>query len=117
MRSRSWLRYCHRDLQHLDALPDVRILEYAGVSTLDKATGASGYSATASTNSVSTSARKRAALRRCHCLDQHPGSSDRFHLARVISGGGLFEDRIMGSVGTYNAAASLSTTASWAMQR
>ena len=97
--------------------PDLRILEYAGVSTLDKSIGASGNSATASAGSVTTTTAKELIFSANDVTSGTKGAGTGF-TSRIITSpdSDIAQDRIVSSVGTYAASAPLSVAAAWVMQ-
>jgi hypothetical protein len=99
------------------AYPDIRILEYAGVSTLDTTAGASGSSTTANSGAATTTAANELIFgaNMVATLTQGPGTS---FTSRIITtpDGDIAEDRIVTAIGTYSATAPLSPAGPWVMQ-
>jgi hypothetical protein len=101
------------------AFPDVRILEYSGVSTLDVTAGASGTAATASSGAATTTAANELIF-----------GADRVSTTTTAAGTGftsriitttdrdIAEDRIVTATGSYSATAAVSAGGgrNWVMQ-
>ena len=99
------------------AYPDIRILEYAGVSTLDKTASASGTSVTSSSGSVTTTAAKELIFSANTVATMTKGAGANFTKRTVTSpDGDIAEDAFASAVGTFSATAPLSATGSWVMQ-
>ena len=99
------------------AYPDIRILEYAGVSTLDKTVSASGSSATSTNGSVTTTAAKELIFSANTVATGTNGAGTGF-TKRIITSpdSDIAQDRIVASIGTYSASAPLTSSAGWVMQ-
>jgi|GEM_PF-1409400 len=97
--------------------PDVRILEYAGVSALDKTTSSSGSGSTASTGSVTTTTAKELLVAANTVATGNSGAGSGY-TARVVTypDSDLAEDRIVSATGSYSASAPLTSSGSWVMQ-
>ena len=97
--------------------PDVRILEYAGVTTLDKTAGASGSSTTSSSGSASTTAASELIVG-ANTVATLTRSAGAGFTSRIVTSpdGDIAEDRIVSSVGSYSATASVSPSGPWVMQ-
>jgi hypothetical protein len=96
---------------------DVRILEYRGVSTLDKVAASHGNSATASTPAVTPSAA-RELLVAANTVASSTAAAGNGFTQRTITypDGDLVEDRIVSSVASYRPTAPLTRSAPWVMQ-
>jgi len=98
------------------AHPDVRILEYRGVTTLDKVAGASGRSSTSSSGPVTTTAANELIFgaNMVSSMTKSPGTS---FTSRVITSpdSDIAEDRIVNAIGAYSATAN-TATGYWIMQ-
>jgi len=90
--------------------PDIRILEYRGVTTLDVAAGASGRSATPNSGSVTTTAPNELIFG-ANMVSSITKSAGTGFTSRVITSpdSDIAEDRIVSSIGTYTATANTST--------
>ena len=100
--------------------PDVRIAEYRGLdlgAPLDAAAGASGSSTTSNSGSVTTTSANDLLVGANLVLSNTTGAGAGF-TSRVITkpDGDILEDRIVTSVGSYQATAPLSKSAAWVMQ-
>jgi hypothetical protein len=96
--------------------PDIRILEYRGVTTLDVAAGASGRSATPSSGSVTTTAPNELIFG-ANMVSSMTKSAGTAFTSRVITSpdSDIAEDRIVTTIGTYSATAN-TATGYWVMQ-
>ena len=99
------------------AYPDIRILEYSGVGTLDKSIGASGNSSTSSTGAVTTTAANELIFSANTVATTTRAAGTGF-TQRIITSpdGDLAQDGIVGSVGAYSASAPLTSAGGWVMQ-
>ncbi len=97
--------------------PDIRILEYAGVSTLDKTAGASGNSTSANSGTASTTAANELIFG-ANTVATSTTSAGTSFTSRIITtpDGDVAEDRIVSAIGTYSATATLSSAGPWVMQ-
>jgi hypothetical protein len=99
------------------AFPDVRILEYRGVTTPDVVAGASGSGTTANSGSATTTAANELIVgaNTVATLTSGPGSG---FTTRIITSpdGDIAEDRVVTSAGSYSATAPLSSAGPWVMQ-
>jgi len=96
--------------------PDIRILEYAGVNTLDKNAGASGTSATSSSGSVTTSAANELVVSANTIWPYSTGAGTGCTPRVITSDGNIAQDMIVNSVGTYTHSAPLNSSGAWVMQ-
>ena len=97
--------------------PDVRILEYRGVTTLDAKAGASGNNAAPSSGPATTTAGNELIFgaNTVFTLNLTPGSG---FTSRIITtpDGDLAEDQVANTAGSYSASASLVSAGPWVMQ-
>ena len=95
--------------------PDVRILEYNGVTILDRTAGAAGNNATSNSGSATTTAANELIFGANYVLQSTTGPGTGF-TSRVITGDSdIAEDRIVTATGSYNATAPLNQ-GNWVMQ-
>ena len=96
------------------AYPDVRILEYRGVTALDVTAGASGSSATCEQRRGDDDQRQRVDLRGGHGGDDDGGGGERVHVADHHLAGrrDLAEDKIVTTAGSNSATATLTASGS-----
>ncbi|HEV2116610.1 MAG TPA: IPT/TIG domain-containing protein, partial [Terriglobales bacterium] len=99
------------------AYPDVRVLEYAGVGTLDVSSGATGTSSTSNSGAATTTAANELIFGANMVYTSTTAAGGGF-TARIITSpnGDIAEDRIVSSAGTYSASAPLSTSGTWVME-
>src|SRR5262249_1499948 len=99
------------------AYPDIRILEYRGVSTLDVAIGAAGSGNFADSGTVATTTAGDLLVGASTVAGLTSAAGANF-TSRIITtpDGDIAEDRIAGAAGSYNATALLGGNAGWAMQ-
>jgi len=102
------------------AFPDVRILEYSGLSPtspLDVTAAAAGNSATSSTGAVATTTASELLVGANMVWTFTKGAGTGF-TSRVITSpdGDIAEDRIVTATGSYQASAPLSSAGPWIMQ-
>jgi hypothetical protein len=97
--------------------PDIRILEYAGVSAADRNVGATGNSALSSSGSATTTSAKELIFAANTVVTRTTGAGSGF-TSRIITSpdGDIAEDMIVDAVGTYGATAPLSAAGAWVMQ-
>ena len=95
--------------------PDLRIAEYAGVSTLDKAAGATGTATTCNSGSVTTTAAKELLVGANYVSQTTTASGTGFTQRVMTQDQQVVEDRVVSAVGSYNATATVSS-GSWVMQ-
>jgi len=97
--------------------PDVRILEYRGVSTVDVVAGASGSSKTPNSGSATTTSASELIFGAATVADQITGPGTSF-TSRIITSpdSDIAEDRIVSTVGAYSASAPQATISAWVMQ-
>jgi hypothetical protein len=99
------------------AYPDIRILQYRGVSTLDVTAGASGNSAFASSGPATTTSPNELIFGANTIAKSTIGPGSGF-TSRIITSpdGDIAEDRIVTATGTYSATAPLTSSGPWVMQ-
>ena len=102
------------------AYPDVRILEYSGLDTvnpLDDAVDAAGNSGTSSSGTLTTT-NPSDLLIAANTVEAHTISADDDFTQRLLTtpDGDLVEDQIVSSVDSYSASPTLSRNARWVMQ-
>jgi hypothetical protein len=97
--------------------PDVRILEYVGVSTVDVTAGASGNSTTAKTAAATTTIPNELIFGADTVATATKSAGSGF-TSRIVTSpdGDIAEDRGVTSTGSYSAAATLSSSGPWVMQ-
>jgi hypothetical protein len=100
------------------AYPNVNVLEYSGLDTanpLDVSAAATGSGTTANSGSATTTSANELIVGAGNPTSVFTGAGSGFS-NRVINGfGGISEDRVVSSSGSYNATASL-TSGVWVMQ-
>jgi hypothetical protein len=98
------------------AFPDIRILQYRGVTTLDVVAGASGSGTTANSGSATTTAANELIVgaNMVSSITTGPGSG---FTTRIITSpdSDIVEDRVVTSTGSYSATSPL-TSGAWVMQ-
>src|SRR5216684_963955 len=97
--------------------PDVRILEYQGVSAVDVTAGASGNRGTANSGAATTTTASELIFGAATVASVVTGAGNGF-TSRIItpSDGDDAEDRVVTTTGSYSATAPLSPSAAWVMQ-
>jgi hypothetical protein len=97
--------------------PDIRILEYKGVSTLDVTAGASGRGTTSSSGSATTTAANELIFGANTVSTDTRGPGSGF-TSRIITpiDSDIAEDKIVTTTGTYSATAPLGKTGNWVIQ-
>jgi hypothetical protein len=96
--------------------PDIRILEYSGVGTLDKTAGASGNGSTANSGAVTTTAEEELIFSANTVYAMTSGADTSFTSRIITQDGGIAEDSIVSTTGSYSAAAPLTSAGPWVMQ-
>jgi hypothetical protein len=96
--------------------PDIRILEYRGVSALDVTAGASGNSATASSGAATTTVANELIFGANTVATTSTAGSG--FTARIITSpdGDVAEDKVVTTAGSNTATAPLSSSGPWVMQ-
>lgn len=99
------------------AFPDIRILEYRGVTVLDAVHGASGNSSTANSGAAPTHLANELVIgaNTVATLTAAPGSG---YTSRGITSpdGGIVEDKVTTAAGSNSATATLTSSGPWVMQ-
>ncbi len=96
--------------------PDIRVLEYRGVSKVDVTASASGNSAVASSGSATTTSANELIFSANMVYTWVSAAGSGF-TARVITPyGDVAEDEIVSATGSYNATAALGSSGPWVMQ-
>jgi hypothetical protein len=99
------------------AYPDVRILEYRGVSVLDVTAGASGNSASASSGAATTTNANELIVGANTVYTYDAGAGTGFTLRiKTAPDGDLVEDEVVSTAGSYSATAPLAGSGPWVMQ-
>ena len=99
------------------AYPDIRILEYRGVTALDVTAGASGNSATASSGAATTTSANELIFGANTVATGNAAAGSGF-TSRIITSpdGDLAEDKIVTTAGSNSATATLTSSGPWVMQ-
>ena len=99
------------------AYPDVRILEYRGVTTLDVTAGASGNSATANSGAATTTSANELIFG-ANTVATLTGAAGSGFTSRIITSpdGDIAEDKMVTTAGSNSATATLSASGPWVMQ-
>ena len=99
------------------AYPDVRILEYQGVTTLDVTAGASGNSASASSGSATTTSANELIFGADYVATLTKAAGSGF-TSRIITSpdGDIAEDKVVTVAGSNTATATLTSSGPWVMQ-
>ena len=97
--------------------PDIRILEYQGVTTLDASSGASGNSATADSGSATTTAANELIFGADMVATLTQGAGSGF-TSRIVTvpDGDIAEDQTATTAGSTSATAPLTAAGPWVMQ-
>ncbi len=99
------------------AYPDVRILEYRGVTTLDAMAGASG-SGTAANSGAATTTSANELIFGASMVATTTKTAGTGFTRRIITSpdGDIAEDKVVATAGSNSAAATLSSSGPWVMQ-
>ena len=99
------------------AFPDVRILEYRGVSTVDVTAGASG-SGTAASSGAATTRVANELIFGANTVSTGNAAAGSGYTARIITvpDSDLAEDKVVTTTGSNSATATLSPSGAWVMQ-
>jgi hypothetical protein len=98
------------------AYPDIRILEYRGLTTLDAKVGASGNSASASSGTATTTSANELIFG-ANMVYTTTGAAGSGFTSRIITpDGDIAEDKIVTVAGSNSATATLSSAGPWVMQ-
>lgn len=97
--------------------PDIRVLEYAGVASLDVTAGKSGKSATSSSGAATTTAANELIVA-ANTVATSTSAAGSGYTARVVTApdGDLVEDKTATTAGSNNAKATLNESGPWVMQ-
>ncbi len=95
--------------------PDLRIVEYSGVSALDKTASGEGTSTTANSGTITTTVGKELLVGSNYTFGNTNGPGSGYTSRVITNNGDIVEDGVVSSTGTYSATASV-TAASWIMQ-
>ena len=98
------------------AYPDVRILEYRGVSTVDVTAGASGNSATASSGAAITTVANELIFGADTVATRSKVGSGFTSRIITIPDGDVAEDKVITTAGSNSATAPLTSSGPWVMQ-
>jgi hypothetical protein len=96
--------------------PDVRILEYTGISTLDVTAGATGKSKSASSGAATTTSANELIFGAGTTTGGFSGAGTGFTARIITSDKDIAEDMVVSTSGSYSAAAPLVSNAAWVMQ-
>lgn len=96
--------------------PDVRIVEYSGVSTMDAAVGATGTSTTADSGAAVTTTANELLFATDATLTHTSGAGSGYTSRMITSNSDIIEDRTVTAKGTYHGTASISPSGGWIMQ-
>ena len=96
--------------------PDVRILEYRGVTTLDVTAGASGNSAAASSGSATTTSANELIFGANTVFTGNGAAGSGFTSRIITSDGDIAEDKTVTTAGSNSATATLTSAGPWVMQ-
>jgi hypothetical protein len=99
------------------AFPDVRILEYRGVSVLDVTSAATGNSASTNSGTATTMAANELIFG-ANMVATFTSSAGAGYTSRIITSpdGDIAEDQSVSAVGTYSATAPVFPAGPWVMQ-
>ena len=99
------------------AFPDVRILEYRGVTTLDVTAGASGSSAAANSGAATTTSANELIFG-ANTVATSTGAAGSGFTSRIITSpnGDIAEDKLVTTAGSNSATATLTGAGPWVMQ-
>ena len=99
------------------AFPDVRVLEYRGVTTLDVTAGASG-SSTAANSGAATTTSANELIFGANMVSTLTGAAGSGFTSRIITSpdGDIAEDKLVTTAGSNSATATLNGSGPWVMQ-
>src|SRR5919109_139848 len=95
--------------------PDLRILEYSGVNTLDKTASAAGSGSTADSGGATTTVANELLFGANYTFGTTSAAGSGYTSRRITVDGDIVEDQVVSATGTYHATASMSNKA-WIMQ-
>jgi Domain of unknown function (DUF1929)/IPT/TIG domain/Glyoxal oxidase N-terminus len=96
--------------------PDVRILEYRGVTTLDAKAGASGSGGAANSGSATTTSANELIFGANIVATETEAAGSGFTSRIITPDGDIAEDKVVTATGSYSATATLGGSAPWVMQ-
>jgi hypothetical protein len=98
------------------AYPDVRVLEYQGVTTLDVKAGASGNSATANSGAATTTTANELIFGADTVRTSTRAAGNGFRSRIITPDGDIAEDKVVTTAGSNGASAHLNSAGPWVMQ-
>ena len=98
------------------AYPDVRILEYSGLNSLDVTAAAVGNSATSSSGTATTTSANEVLVGANIVFTSTTGPGGGFTSRIITTDGDIVEDQRVTATGSYQATAPLSRAGPWVMQ-
>jgi hypothetical protein len=98
------------------AAPDIRILEYRGVATLDAKAGASGSSTAANSGSATTTRANELIFGADMVATTTESAGSGFTSRIITSDGDIAEDKVVTTAGSNSATATLHGSGPWVMQ-
>ena len=96
--------------------PDIRILEYRGVATLDAKAGASGSSTAANSGSATTTSANELIFGADMVASSTEAAGSGFTSRIITKRGDIAEDKVVTTAGSNSASATLSGSGPWVMQ-
>jgi len=96
--------------------PDIRILEYRGVATLDVKAGASGSSTAANSGSATTTSANELIFGADMVATTTESAGSGFTSRIITSDGDIAEDKVVTTAGSNSATATLEGSGPWVMQ-
>ncbi len=96
--------------------PDIRVLEYSGVSKLDVTAAASGNSATASSGSAATTSSNELIFGANMVYTWVSAAGSGFTARTITPYGDIAEDKTVTKTGSYSASSPLGSPGPWVMQ-
>ena len=96
--------------------PDIRILEYRGVTTLDAKAGASGNSTAANSGSATTTSATELIFGANIVATATKAAGNGFTSRIITPDGDIAEDEVVTTTGSYSATAPLNGSGPWVMQ-
>jgi hypothetical protein len=98
------------------AFPDIRILEYRGVTTLDVTAGASGSSTTPSSGAATTTSANELIFGADIVFTTTVSAGSGFTSRIITQDGDIAEDKAVTTAGSNSATAKLNSSGPWVMQ-
>jgi hypothetical protein len=96
--------------------PDVRILEYRGVTTLDAKAGASGSGGAANSGSATTTSANELIFGANMVATETEAAGSGYTSRIITPDGDIAEDKVVTATGSYSATATLEGSGPWVMQ-